>query len=209
MQVDHITTMAFHPQANGMVEQMHCQLKDTLHARDAASTWADHLPWVILGLCAAPKDESGVSALEASLGQSLVIPGQPKAPEGAVPATLHAPTRFLLPLWIWQSGSTCGEAQLGRPCRQVGEPLPCAVPRAEVLQAQDGGEGGHRQQRSTQASQGSRRSIYSRPTWPWAPPAWLLLTRLVILINVPGGLLYSGNAEETFLVNLPVVYNIL
>ena len=60
-----------------MVERLHRQLKDALHARGAASAWADHLPWVILGLCVAPKDESGVSAVEAALGQSLVIPGQP------------------------------------------------------------------------------------------------------------------------------------
>ena len=94
--------------------QMHCQLKDTLHARDAASTWADHLPWVILGLCAAPKDESGVSALEASLGQSLVIPGQPKAPEGAVPATLHTCTHAVSPSpldlaeWVYVRRGTAG-----------------------------------------------------------------------------------------------------
>ena len=30
----HIKTTAFHPQANGMVERLHRQLKDTLHARD-------------------------------------------------------------------------------------------------------------------------------------------------------------------------------
>ena len=45
MQVDHITTMAFHPQANGMVERLHRQIKDALHARGAATAWADHLPW--------------------------------------------------------------------------------------------------------------------------------------------------------------------
>ena len=68
MQVDLVTTTAFHPQANGMVERLHRQIKDTLRARGAAATWADHLPWVILGLCAAPKDESGVSAAETALG---------------------------------------------------------------------------------------------------------------------------------------------
>ena len=38
-----------------------------------------------------PKDESGVSAAKAALGQPLVIPGQPTAPEGTVPTDLLAP----------------------------------------------------------------------------------------------------------------------
>ena len=60
MQVDHITTTAFHPQANGMVEQLHRQVKDALRDRGTAPAWVDHLPWVILGLGAALNDESGV-----------------------------------------------------------------------------------------------------------------------------------------------------
>ena len=91
MQVDHITTTAFHPQANGMVEQLHRQVKDALRARGTAPAWVDHLPWVILGLGAALNDESGVSAAEAALGQPLVIPGQPTASEGTVLAALCAP----------------------------------------------------------------------------------------------------------------------
>ena len=97
MQVDHITTTAFHPQASGMVEQLHHQLKEALCAKGATSAWADHLPRIILGLHAASKDESEVSATEAALGQLLVIPGQPKAPEGTVPAALHAPLAVIPP----------------------------------------------------------------------------------------------------------------
>ena len=95
--MDHITTTAFPPQCNSMEEQLHSLLKDTLYARGATSAWADHLPWVIFGLGVAPKDESRVSAAEAALGQSLVIPGQPKAPEGAVPATLREPLAVIPP----------------------------------------------------------------------------------------------------------------
>ena len=36
----------------------------------------EHLPWVLLGLRAAPKDEAGVSAAEATYGHSLVLPSQ-------------------------------------------------------------------------------------------------------------------------------------
>ena len=39
----HIPTTAFHPQANGMVERLHRQIKDALRARSGAAAWADHL----------------------------------------------------------------------------------------------------------------------------------------------------------------------
>ena len=35
--IQHILTTAYHPQANGMVERSHCQLKDALRARLAAA----------------------------------------------------------------------------------------------------------------------------------------------------------------------------
>ena len=45
----------------------------------------EHLPWVLLGLRAAPKEEAGVSAAEATYGHSLVLPSQlqppPRAPQ--------------------------------------------------------------------------------------------------------------------------------
>ena len=74
--VEHILTTAYHPQANGMVERSHRQLKNALRARLAASDWPDHLPWVLLGLRSAPKEESGISSAELVLGQPLSLPGQ-------------------------------------------------------------------------------------------------------------------------------------
>ena len=59
-----------------MVERMHRQMKDTLRARGGAAAWADHLPWVMLGIRASPKEESGTSAGEAALGHVLAVPGQ-------------------------------------------------------------------------------------------------------------------------------------
>lgn len=59
-----------------MIERLHRQMKDALRARGAGVEWADHLPWVMLGLRAAPKEESGLSAGEAALGVKLAIPGQ-------------------------------------------------------------------------------------------------------------------------------------
>ena len=57
--VQHITTTAFHPQANGMVERLHPQMKDALLARGGAAAWADHLLWVMLGIRASPRRSLG------------------------------------------------------------------------------------------------------------------------------------------------------
>ena len=56
--IHHILTTAFHPQANGMVERAHRRLKDALRARLASSDWPQHLPWVLMGLCTAPTEDS-------------------------------------------------------------------------------------------------------------------------------------------------------
>jgi len=55
--VAHTTTTAYHPQANGLVERAHRQLKEALRSRLAGAAWPDHLPWALLGLRAAPKDD--------------------------------------------------------------------------------------------------------------------------------------------------------
>jgi hypothetical protein len=62
--IKHITTTTFHPCSTGMVERAHRQLKDALRARQAANDWPEHLPWVLLGLLAAPKEDSCVSSSE-------------------------------------------------------------------------------------------------------------------------------------------------
>jgi hypothetical protein len=67
----HVMTTAYHPQANGLVERTHRQ-----RAREAGSDWPAHLPWVLLGLRAAPKEVSGFSSAEAVFGQPLVLPGE-------------------------------------------------------------------------------------------------------------------------------------
>ncbi len=65
-----------------------------------AGRLAAHLPWVLMGLRAAPKEDSGVSSAELVYGQKLRLPGQPTlstAPvaEGAPPTVQPAlPTRL-------------------------------------------------------------------------------------------------------------------
>jgi transposase InsO family protein len=66
--VRHVMTTAYHPQAKGLVERTHRQLKDALCVRGATVDWPAHLPWVLLGLLAAPKEVSGVSSAEAIFG---------------------------------------------------------------------------------------------------------------------------------------------
>jgi hypothetical protein len=59
-----------------MVERSHRQLKAALRARLAATTWPDHLPWVLLGLRSAPKEDSGISSAELVFGAPVALPGQ-------------------------------------------------------------------------------------------------------------------------------------
>jgi transposase InsO family protein len=77
----HNTTTAYHPQSNGMVERAHRRLKDALRARLAAADWPDHLPWVLLAMNVAPKEDSGRSAAEMVYGTSLTLPAQLAASE--------------------------------------------------------------------------------------------------------------------------------
>jgi transposase InsO family protein len=74
--IKHVLTTAYHPQSNGMVERLHSQLKDALRARGAGPAWHSHLPRVLMGLRAAPKEDSAVSSAELVMGTPLVLPGQ-------------------------------------------------------------------------------------------------------------------------------------
>ena len=62
-----VVTTAYHPQSNGLVECFHRQLKNALKSRACRVDWAEHLPWVMLGIRAAPKEDSAVSAAETVL----------------------------------------------------------------------------------------------------------------------------------------------
>jgi transposase InsO family protein len=72
----HLRTSAYHPQSNGLVERLHRQLKEALKSRECGSQWHEHLPWVLLGIRAAPKERAGVSAAEAVYGKPVALPGQ-------------------------------------------------------------------------------------------------------------------------------------
>ena len=76
----HICTTAFHPQANGLVERFHRQLKAALKAHENPA-WQETLPLVLLGIRSTIKTDLGVSPAELTLGCTLRLPGELVAPQ--------------------------------------------------------------------------------------------------------------------------------
>jgi hypothetical protein len=71
----HSRTTAFHPQSNGLVERFHRTLKTALRAKLTGPNWIDVLPWVLLGVRTAPKEDLASSSAELVYGMPLTVPG--------------------------------------------------------------------------------------------------------------------------------------
>ena len=69
-------TTAYRPQANGLVERFHQQLKGSLKARLQGPHWMDELPLMLLGIRTAWREGSDCSASKLVYGTSLRIPGE-------------------------------------------------------------------------------------------------------------------------------------
>ncbi|CAI5673187.1 unnamed protein product [Oreochromis niloticus] len=69
-------TTAYNPQANGMCERFHRSLKAAFRASLQGGNWVDRLPWVLLGLRCAVKEDLGASPAELVFGQPLRVPGE-------------------------------------------------------------------------------------------------------------------------------------
>jgi hypothetical protein len=73
LHIMHRQVTAYHPESNGAIKILHCCLKDALHERTAVAAWAEEIPWVLLGLCAQPRENSGLSPAEAVFGAPIVL----------------------------------------------------------------------------------------------------------------------------------------
>ena len=67
-----VRTTSFHPQANGMVERFHRQLKTALKSHP--TSWMDSLPLVMLGVRTALKEDMHFTSAEMVYGTTLRIP---------------------------------------------------------------------------------------------------------------------------------------
>nr|XP_012151025.1 PREDICTED: uncharacterized protein K02A2.6-like [Megachile rotundata] len=69
----HIRTTAYHPQANGMVERLHRQLKGAIKCHDT-DNWVETLPIVLLGIRATVKEDLKATAAEMLYGTKIRLP---------------------------------------------------------------------------------------------------------------------------------------
>ena len=74
--VQHISTTAYHPAANGLVERFHRQLKSSLMAQSDPSNWSDHLPLILLSIRSTIKEDLGCTPAQLVYGTTLTLPGQ-------------------------------------------------------------------------------------------------------------------------------------
>jgi hypothetical protein len=74
--ISHRQTTAYHPESNGAVERLHRHLKDDLRARATAATWFEKLPFVLLGLRAQPREDTGFSPAKAVFGTPIILPNE-------------------------------------------------------------------------------------------------------------------------------------
>ena len=75
--IQHNTTTAYHPEANGMVERLHRRLKESLMAicGENRHDWFWKLPMTLLSLRTTLKPDIGASPADLVYGEGLAVPG--------------------------------------------------------------------------------------------------------------------------------------
>ena len=95
----HHRTTSYHPQANGILERFHRQLKASLRARlKNSENWVDKLPVVLLGIRSTPKDELKCSPAELVYGTTLRLPGEFFTNSSTSPTTAGSQADYLVQL---------------------------------------------------------------------------------------------------------------
>ena len=75
-----IQTTAYPPLANGLVERLHRQLKASIKCLPSPHNWISGLPWILLGIHTAFKEDIGCSSAELVYGTTLHVPGELVSP---------------------------------------------------------------------------------------------------------------------------------
>jgi transposase InsO family protein len=73
LHISHGQTTVYHPESNGKVERLHYRFKNALRASAAVVTSSEELPFVLLGLRAQPRKDTGLSPAEAVFGITIVL----------------------------------------------------------------------------------------------------------------------------------------
>ena len=87
-----------------LVERFHRHLKSALRARLTGPNWIDELPWVLLGIRTAPKEDLHTSSAELVYGAPLTVPGDfvaspnSTASPGSLLWTLHDKVQGFMPV---------------------------------------------------------------------------------------------------------------
>jgi len=71
----HLRTTAYHPEANGLVERLHRQIKAAIRCHETEA-WTTVLPIIMMGIRAAWKEDLKATSAELVFGEPIKLPGQ-------------------------------------------------------------------------------------------------------------------------------------